>query len=262
MEKPKVAILCGGKGTRIREETEFKPKPMVCLGGMPILWHIMKIYSFYGFKDFVICLGYKGSMIKDFFINHEWMNNDLTLNLGNRSNDKIHRSSNWEDWTITFADTGLETMTGARVKKVEKYLGGDDFLLTYGDGVSDVNIQKLYEFHKTQGTIGTLSAVHPHSKFGLVKAAGNGHVEKFVEKPVLYDYINGGFYCFKKDFFDYLQDEPSCTLETSPLNALVEKRQLSMYQHEGFWHAMDTYKDYIDLNNLWDRANPAWKVWR
>lgn len=261
MENMKAVILCGGKGTRIREETEFKPKPMVRVGELPILWHIMKNYSHFGVKDFVLCLGYKGEMIKDFFFNHEWMNNDITIKLGNRAEDKIHHSRDWEDWNVTFADTGLESMTGSRIKKVQKYIEGDNFFLTYGDGVSDVNIRDLRDFHTKQGTVGTLTAVHPHSKFGMVKEAGEGIIERFVEKPVLYDFINGGFYCFKKELFDYLHEGDSCTLETDPLNKLVGQKQLSMFKHEGFWHAMDTYKDYLSLNELWDRRQHPWKVW-
>jgi glucose-1-phosphate cytidylyltransferase len=261
MEDMKAVILCGGKGTRIREESEFKPKPMVRVGNLPILWHIMKNYSHFGVKDFVLCLGYKGEMIKNFFFNHEWMNNDITIRLGNRSEDKVHHSSDWEDWKITFADTGQEAMTGARIKKVEKYLGEDNFFLTYGDGLSDVDIPSLLDFHNKQGTTGTLTAVHPHSNFGMVKEAGSGIIERFVEKPVLYDFVNGGFYCFKKEIFDYLHEGDSCTLETEPLNKLVGQGQLSMFKHEGFWHAMDTYKDYLSLNEMWGKGERPWKVW-
>lgn len=262
MEKPKVVILCGGEGTRLREETEFKPKPMVTIGGIPILWHIMKIYSHYGYNDFVLCLGYKGDAIKQFFLTHELMHNDFTIHLGNRKNDIVHRKGDEENWRITFADTGLKAMTGTRVKRIEKYIDGDEFMLTYGDGVSDVNISEILRYHRKKGTVGTLTAVHPHTKFGLVRGSADGLVSDFVEKPVLYDYVNGGFYCFKKEFFDVLSNEDNCVMETDALTKLVPKKQLSLYKHEGFWHAMDTYKDYLDLNRMWDERKTPWKVWK
>jgi len=262
MPNPKVVILCGGKGTRLREETEFKPKPMVTIGGLPILWHIMKIYSHYGFNDFVLCLGYRGETIKQFFLTHELMHNDVTIRLRNRKDDVVHHNGIDEDWTITFAETGLEAMTGSRIKKIEKYVDSDNFFVTYGDGISNVDISRLFEFHRKQNTKGTLVATHPHSKWGMVKEGLDGVVKEFVEKPVLFDYINGGFYCFKKDFFDYLSDEDSCVLETKAFDRLVKERQFSMFKHEGFWHAMDTYKDYLDLNEMWDKKNTPWRVWR
>src|SRR3989338_6294259 len=162
MEKPKVVILCGGEGTRLREETEYKPKPMVTIGSMPILWHLMKIYSYYGFNDFVLCLGYKGEVIKQFFLSHGLMHNDITINLKNNGNDVLYHGQEEEDWTITFAETGLKAQTGARIKKIERYINGDNFLATYGDGLSDLNIKDLYDFHKKQSSIATLTAVHPH----------------------------------------------------------------------------------------------------
>jgi len=262
MKKPKVVILCGGEGTRLREETEYKPKPMVTVGGLPILWHIMKMYSHYGFNDFVLCLGYKSDMIKQFFLTHELMHNDFTISLRNRKNDIVHHKDDAEDWNITFAETGLKAMTGSRIKKIEKYIDGDDFMLTYGDAVSDLDISKAFEFHKKQGTTGTLTAVHPHSRWGMVLPGEKGLVKQFVEKPVLFDFINGGFYSFRKDFFDFLSSDEGCVLETKPLEALVAKKQMSMHVHEGFWHAMDNYKDYLDLNKMWDEKKTPWKVWQ
>ncbi len=262
MEKPKVVILCGGEGTRLREETEFKPKPMVTIGGMPILWHIMKTYSHYGFNDFVLCLGYKGDVIKQFFLSHELMHNDVTINMKNRQKDVIHKDPNEEDWNITFADTGLKTMTGGRVKRVEKYIKDDNFFLTYGDGISNVDINKLFAFHKKQGTIGTLTGVHPQVRWGMLKIGQNEVVEGFAEKPVMFDYVNGGFYCFKKDFFDYLSPEEGCVMETKPLEKLSKDHQLSIYKHDNFWYAMDTYREYLEINKMWDDGNRPWKVWK
>jgi glucose-1-phosphate cytidylyltransferase len=262
-EKPKVVILCGGEGTRLKEETEFKPKPMVTIGGMPILWHIMKGYSHYGFKEFILCLGYKGEAIKQFFLSHELMHNDFTINLQNRGNRVIHHNAgNEEDLTVTFADTGLKSMTGSRVKRVERYIGEDNFLLTYGDGVSDVNIKNLYAFHLKQGTAGTLTAVHPHARWGMVKSDSGGKIQQFTEKPVLFDYVNGAFFCFKKDFFDYLSEDEGCVMEAEPFDKLVSEKQFSMFKHDGFWHSMDTYRDYLDLNRMWDDGKRPWKVWK
>ncbi|MDO8554714.1 MAG: sugar phosphate nucleotidyltransferase [Candidatus Micrarchaeota archaeon] len=241
MEKPKIVILCGGEGTRLREETEFKPKPMVTIGGMPILWHIMKIYSHYGFDDFVLCLGYKGEIIEQFFHNNPAINSK---------------------WNMTFVNTGLKAQTGTRVKRVEKYVNGDTFMLTYGDGLSNVNIKELFEFHLKKEKIGTLTGVQPHTRWGIVKADENGIITDFLEKPKIQDHINGGFYCFKKEFFDYLSEDEDCIMETKPLQILAKERQFAMFKHDGFWHGMDTYKDYLDLNKIWDDGNVPWKVWK
>lgn len=254
----KVVILCGGRGTRLNEETEFRPKPLVTVGNIPILVHIMETYSHYGYKDFVLCLGYKGELVKEFFLHKELLGNDFSFNL--KSGAKKTHGSN-EDWNITFVDTGLETQTGARIKRVEKYIDSDMFLATYGDGLCDVNISELVKFHKKQNTVGTITAVHPHSKYGLIKEGKNSLIESFVEKPVLYEYINGGFFAFKKNVFDYLSPDEQCILEAAPLTKLVSEKQLSMYRHEGFWHCMDTYKDYLDLNRIWDTGAIPWKKW-
>lgn len=257
----KVVILCGGEGTRLKEETEFKPKPMVKIGGFPILWHIMKLYSHYGFKDFVLCLGYKGDVIRRYFLNHELMNRDFTISLKG-GKKTVHDGGDVDDWNITLAETGAKAMTGARIKKIEKYVNNDEFMLTYGDGLSDVNINNLLEHHQKSKTIGTLTGVNPQSRFGLIKTDDQDIVTEFVEKPVLYDeYVNGGFCIFKKDIFDYVNTEDSCVFETRPLRELAEKKQLSVYKHKGFWHCMDTYRDYLDLNKKWDSGKAPWKVW-
>ncbi|MFA6048901.1 MAG: glucose-1-phosphate cytidylyltransferase [Candidatus Micrarchaeia archaeon] len=255
-----VVILCGGEGTRLREETEYKPKPMVSVGGQPILWHIMKTYSAFGYNRFILCLGYKGDLIKEYFLRHELMTNDITIRLGDRKKDMIHRNGAADDWEITFAETGLKAQTGARVKKIEKYVETDDFMLTYGDGVANVDVNALLGFHSKQGTIATLTGVRPPSRFGILEIDGN-KVSNFSEKPFSNEYVNGGFYAFKKDFFDKLTTDDSCILERAPLSKLAKDGQLSIYKHEGFWHMMDTYKDYLDLNRMWDNNEVPWKVW-
>lgn len=257
----KVVILCGGKGTRLKEETEVRPKPLVGIGGKPILWHIMKIYAYYGFKDFVLCLGYRGNMIKDYFLNYGIMNTDLTLKLG--SNEiKIHNQHQEKDWTITFAETGEEAQTGARVKKIEKYIDEDLFMLTYGDGVANIDVKELVEFHKSHGRIGTVTGVHPSSRFGEL-VIKNKQVVEFSEKPQIKEgFINGGFFVFNKKFFDYLKEDDNCYLEKEPLEKLALDKELMVYPHEDFWQCMDTYRELEILNDLWKSPAPPWKVWR
>jgi glucose-1-phosphate cytidylyltransferase len=252
----KAVILCGGFGTRLREETEFKPKPMVSIGGMPILWHIMKTYSHYGVNDFVLCLGYKSEMIKQFFLDQCLSGKDFTVNL--KTGKRTSETGN-EDWTVTLADTGLNTLTGGRIKRIQKYVSDDDFLMTYGDGLADVNIDSLLQLHKKEDKIGTLTGVTVPSRWGVVKTSDN-LVTEFIEKPKLDDYISGGFFAFKKDVFDYLEEDENCVLETG-LSALAKKRQLAIYRHNGFWYAMDTYRDVIELNKMWDNDKAPWKIW-
>lgn len=255
-----VVILCGGMGTRLREETEYRPKPLVEIGGKPILWHIMKIYSHYGFKDFVLALGYKGFMIKEYFLNFLLMNSDFTLRLGSPERPQIHNTNAQEDWSITFAETGVEAMTGARVKRVEPYIRGDTFMLTYGDGVADVNIAELLRFHHTHGKIGTVTAVHPVSRFGELEMDGS-RVVQFSEKPQTREgLINGGFFVFQKRFLDYLVHGDACVLERDPLERLASDGELMTYVHEGFWHCMDTYRDFLSLNELW-KKDASWRTW-
>ena len=257
----KTVILCGGMGTRLREETEFRPKPMVEIGGRPILWHIMKIYSFYGFNDFVICLGYKGEIIKDYFCNYEMQNNDITIELGKHNEVEIHSNHAENGWKVTLADTGKDTMTGARIKRVEKYIESDSFMLSYGDGLADVNIKKLVELHKSHGRTGTMTTVIPPSRFGRI-IESNGRVVEFSEKPrVKDDLINGGYFVFNKEIFNYLTDDSNCILERAPLEDLAKDGELMVNKHDGFWECMDTYRDFELLNRLWESKRPPWKIW-
>lgn len=256
----KVVILCGGMGTRLREETEFRPKPLVEIGGRPILWHIMKIYSHYGFKKFVLCLGYKGRMIKDYFLNYRLVQSDFTLRLDSPEKLLFHNANGHVDWSITFAETGADAMTGARVKRIEKYIQEENFLLTYGDGVADIDVRKLLEFHRGHGKIGTVTGVRTPSRYGELSVL-KGQVRRFSEKPHSEEaFISGGFFVFTRAFFDYLSDDDGCVLEDGPLEALAHENQLMSYLHSGYWHCMDTYRDFINLNDLWKRGAP-WKIW-
>jgi glucose-1-phosphate cytidylyltransferase len=258
----KVVLLAGGLGTRLKEETEYRPKPMVLIGRKPILWHIMKIYDHYGFHDFVICLGYKGNMIRDYFLNYEIMNSDFTVNLGNHQNITLHNDHTECDWNVTLAETGDKSQTGARLKKIEKYIDGDTFMLTYGDAVADIDIAKLLAFHQSHGKIGTVTGIHPASRFG--ELCTNSHcVKRFSEKPqTLGGFVSGGFFVFNKDFFSYLDDRDTCTLEREPLERLAADNELMMYPHEGFWQCCDTYRELELLNTSWDTTScPPWKVW-
>ncbi|MBU3101623.1 MULTISPECIES: glucose-1-phosphate cytidylyltransferase [Clostridium] len=251
----KVVILCGGKGTRMREETEYRPKPLVEIGGKPILWHIMKIYSSYGFNDFILCVGYKGEMIKQYFMDMYWRNNDLTLHLGGDRGIEYHTEEE-ENWNITIVDTGIETMTGGRLKQVEKYIDDEEFMLTYGDGLSNVNILELLEFHRQKGRIGTLIGVNPLSTFGVMEVE-DGIVKSFKEKPILKDKVNGGFMVFNKEVFKYLPSE-DCFFEQEPIRNLAKDKQLAVYNHKGFWVAIDTIKDVQAVNKLWDKGEHLW----
>jgi glucose-1-phosphate cytidylyltransferase len=256
----KVVILCGGKGTRLREETEFRPKPMVEIGGRPILWHIMKIYSHHGFRDFVLCLGYRSNLIKEYFLNYEAMNSDFTVCLGNQRPLICHNLHDERDCSVTLADTGLETMTGGRLKRVSKYVDDDEFLLTYGDGVADVDLTALLEFHRSHGRIATVTAVRPTSRFGIMDVLESGEVRRFSEKPLMQGWINAGFFVFNRKILDYISGD-ECVLEQDPLQRLASEGQLMSYQHAGFFFAMDTYREYQHLNELWDRREAPWRVW-
>ncbi len=259
----KVIILCGGMGTRLREETEYKPKPMVEVGGKPILWHIMKLYSHYGYKEFVLALGYKGDAIRNYFMNYYYYNNDFTIHLGMKEEIEVHGDHDERDWKVTLAETGANSMTGHRVKQCGKYINEDNFMLTYGDAVANVNIAALVAFHKQQNTIGTVTGVFPPSRFGDLITDGN-IVEKFHEKTKeisKQNPINGGFFVFKKEFFDLIPIDESCDLERVPMETLASLRQLSIYRHADFWQCMDTFRDTQLLNTLW-KNNPEWKVWK
>ena len=254
-------ILCGGLGTRLREETEFRPKPMVEIGGKPILWHIMKIYSHYGIKDFVLSLGYKGEMIKEYFYNYEILTNDFTIELGNKKNIEMHSNNEEKDWRITLADTGDKALKGARLKRVQQYVNDDTFMLTYGDGVADVDINALLAFHKKHGKLATVTGINPAARFGELKIKGN-QVESFSEKPRDGEgLINGGFFVFNKGIFDYLSADENCDLEIGPLEKIAGEGQLMVYKHRGFWACMDTIRDMEYLNKLWGEGKAEWKVW-
>jgi glucose-1-phosphate cytidylyltransferase len=257
----KVVILCGGMGTRLREETEYRPKPMVEVGGRPILWHILKHYAHFGYQRFVLCLGYKGQIIKDYFLNYEAMNNDFTVCLGQMHSVAFHGSHREQDYHVTLADTGQDTMTGARVKAVQKYIGDDTFLATYGDGLSDVDISKVVEFHRAHGRMATVTTVRPVSRFGIVEIDGGNNITSFAEKPQVDGWVNAGFFVFNRGVFDYLSDSPDCVLEREPLERMARDGELMAYRHDGFFYAMDTYRDYLYLNEVWNQGVAPWSVW-
>ncbi|OGE30454.1 hypothetical protein A3C59_00525 [Candidatus Daviesbacteria bacterium RIFCSPHIGHO2_02_FULL_36_13] len=258
----KVVILSGGLGYRLKEETEFKPKPMVSIGNKPMLWHIMKIYSHYGFNEFIIALGYKGDYIKDYFLNQRYFADNFTIHTKS-GYTQLHRNKNdkeKDDFKITFVDTGLETLPGERILKIKDFIpeSDEDFMVTYGDGVADINIADLVKFHKKKGTIGTVTGVHPRSRYGLLAVDEKQLVWQFLEKPVLSDWINGGFMIFKRSVFKYFREGE---YEHPAIKRLIKDNQLSIFTHEGFWHSMDTYSDVDSLNQLWIE-NPKWKVWK
>ncbi len=258
----KVVILAGGLGTRISEESYLKPKPMVEIGGKPILWHIMKIFETQGFNDFIICLGYKGYMIKDYFINYYLYNSDVTVDLASNSL-AIHRT-NSENFKVTLVDTGLHTLTAGRLKQVRRYLGEKDFFLTYGDGLADVDLQKLLAFHKKQKKLTTVTAVQPAGRFGLVGIDQDDIVTHFHEKP-LGDggWINGGFFVMSPGIFSYLPEHSDTQmLEEDTLEGLARDRQLTAFKHHGFWKCMDALRDKQDLEAIWNSKQPAWKIWK
>ena len=257
----KTVIFAGGMGTRISEESVLKPKPMIEIGGKPILWHIMKIYAKHGFNDFVVCLGYKGHMIKEYFINYFLYNSDLTVKLGD-NNMEVH-FSNTEHFNVTLIDTGLHTNTAGRLKAVKKYLNNEPFMLTYGDGVADVNIPELIQFHKQNGKLATLTSVKNTSRFGDVESNSNGEVTSFKEKTEDNDsWINGGFFVLEPGIFDYLEnDMTDVQWEKKPLIEIANNGQLMAYKHNGFWKCMDAMRDKTELEELWNSGNAKWKIW-
>jgi len=259
----KAVILCGGQGTRIRDVNEALPKPMLPLGGNPIVWHIMKGYAAHGVNEFVLALGYKGWLIKEFFLNYRVMMADVTVTLGRHSGIQIDRHRQEEDWSVTLADTGDATMTGGRVSALRRYVEGKgEFLLTYGDGVSDVNISELIAFHRAHGKVATVTAVRPPGRFGEMRIESN-IVSEFNEKPQATEgYINGGFFVFDAErIWDYLGDDPKTTLEREPLQGLTRDGQLAAFRHDGFWQPMDTLREYNLLNEMWDSGEAPWKTW-
>jgi len=255
----KVVILAGGFGTRLSEETEIKPKPMIEIGGRPILWHIMKIYSHYGFHEFIICLGYKGYIIKEYFANYFRHHSDLTIDFINNST-QIHNSTA-EPWKVTLIDTGDSTFTGGRVKRVKPYTDGKPFMLTYGDGVGNVDIARLLEFHRQQGKLLTVTAVQPSGRFGALNIADNQEVLSFIEKPRGDgSWINGGFFVCEPEVFDYIKGDQTI-FERDPMEQLANSHQMIAYRHRGFWKPMDTLRDKTELNDLWSNGEAPWKNW-
>ena len=259
----KVVILCGGKGTRLREETEYRPKPMLSVGNRPILWHIMKIYAACGHKDFILCLGYKGEMIKDFFRNFLWMTSDVTLCLGRESAVQFHNRHDEEGWNVTLADTGEHTMTAGRIKRIQRYIGKDEeFLITYGDGVGNVDVNAAIKFHRSHGRLLTLTAVRPPGRFGELGLDNEAMVTQFNEKPQAEGgWINGGFFVESRKLFEHLENCDETMLEESPLRKIAADGQLMAYQHHGFWQPMDTYMEFVLLNKLWNEGKAPWKNW-
>jgi glucose-1-phosphate cytidylyltransferase len=256
-----VVILCGGMGTRLREETERLPKPLLEIGNKPILWHIMKIYAHHGFRRFVLCLGYKGWLIKEFFLRYREQISDFTLALGGDGSPAFHDGEPVDDWEVTCAETGLTTGTGARLQRVRRYIDTDTFMLTYGDGVGPVDLRGLLDFHRAQGCIGTVTGVHPRSRYGEIKVEGDRAVE-FVEKPSgARGLVSGGFFVFERAFLDHLDDDPALALEDAPLTTLASSGELAVFPHDEFWRGMDTHRDFIELNELWAGGNAPWRVW-
>ncbi len=256
----KVVILAGGRGTRISEVTEVLPKPMVEIGGKPILWHIMKIYSSYGFNDFIICLGYKGYFIKEYFSHYFMHMSDITIDLC-KNKTEIHTTSS-EPWKITLVDTGLDTMTGGRLKRVQKYVGDEAFMLTYGDGLSNVDIGKLAEFHKQSNAAATLTAIQNTGKFGVLDLDQRSKVTSFLEKPKEEGgWINGGFFVLNPEVFDFIKQGDGTVWEREPLETLADLGRLNAYKHSGFWSCMDTLRDKIELERIWQSGEAPWKVW-
>lgn len=255
----KAVILAGGLGTRLAEETEVRPKPMVEIGGKPILWHIMKNYSQYGVDEFIICLGYKGYQIKEYFTNY--YRHQASLTVDTASGDVMIHETPREAWKVTMVDTGVDTMTGGRIKRIAKFLGDDDFFMTYGDGVADIDIQKLLEVHRNAGRLATITAVHPPGRFGALELVGD-KVESFIEKP-LGDggRINGGFFVLSPKVIDLIEDDAS-VWERGPMESLVDQGELTSFAHDGFWHPMDTLRDRRYLEDLWNGGTPPWKQWK
>lgn len=255
----KVVILAGGFGTRLSEETSIKPKPMVDIGDKPIIWHIMRIYSYYGFNEFIICLGYKGYLIKEYFANYYLHQSDISFDLSNNSME-VHQNTA-EAWKVTLVDTGLNTMTGGRLLRVKEYIGEDTFMMTYGDGVANIDIKKLTDFHKKKNQIATLTAVKPSGRFGALKIDNQNNIISFQEKP---DgdgaWVNGGFFVLDQGIFNYLEDD-STIFERKPLEKLSKESQLNAFHHNGFWMPMDKLSDKVDLEKMWNENKAPWKIW-
>ncbi len=260
----KAVILCGGQGTRIRGVADGIPKPLIDVGGKPILWHIMKTYSFYGIRKFVLCLGYRGDAIIDYFENYQSRTHDFSMTIRNRDNkvfmDEDRNDRDVDGWEITFALTGEKTMTGGRLKRIRKHIQEEHFFATYGDGLSDVDIQALFKYHQAGGRTATLTGVHLPTTFGIVESDENGKISSFREKPVLPGRINGGFFVFTPQIFDHI-DNDETVLEDIPFKRLVRTNGIGMFSWDGFWHCMDTFKDHQELNKMWNEGKAPWKLW-
>lgn len=259
-ELPPVVILCGGQGTRLKEETEFRPKPMVSVGGRPLLWHIMKMYAHHGFTRFVLALGYKGWMIRDYFLNYRAQTADLTIGYGPDGADShtFHEACDIEGWQVTLANTGETTLTGGRISRLRRHLDGP-FLMTYGDGVSDVDLAALWERHQASGKLATVTGLRPQSRFGVIEQTDAGVVTGFREKPRMHAHVSGGFFCLEHSVLDLLDDH--CVFEQAPLQGLAARGELGMYPHDGFWQSVDTYREYRELNAMWAAGERPWAVW-
>jgi glucose-1-phosphate cytidylyltransferase len=261
IERMPVVVLAGGMGTRLREETERVPKPLVEIGERPILWHIMKLYGHHGARRFLVCLGYKSWAIKEFFLRYREQVADLTVHIGGDEPPTFHDDAAIEDWEVTLAETGLETGTGARLRRVQRYVDSDTFMFTYGDGIGRVDIPALLEFHRSHDRIGTVTGVRPSSRYGEMRVE-DGVVAEFNEKPTTAEgFVSGGFFVFQREVFDYLTDEPGLIFEHAPLQDLARDRQLAVYRHEDFWMGMDTHREFTELNRLWASGEAPWKVW-
>ncbi len=245
----------------MREETEFRPKPLVLVGGKPVLWHLMKLYAHHGFREFVLCLGYRGDLIKDYFLNYEAMANDFTIHLGRKNHIDYHAQHPEQDFAVTLADTGQETMTGGRILRAARYLDGDTFMVSYGDGFADVDIKALLAFHQQHKKIATVTSVRPNSRFGMLDVQPNETVQAFNEKPRGESWASAGFFVFDRRILKYITGD-DCALEGEPLERLAAEGQLMAYRHDGFFFAMDTYREYKQLNDMWDRGDAPWKVWK
>jgi glucose-1-phosphate cytidylyltransferase len=257
----KAVLLAGGLGTRMREETEFRPKPMVEIGGKPVIWHLMKFFSAYSITDFVICAGYKGEQIKEYFLNYAAYNMDFTITLG-KSDDLVFHGDHLEsDWHVTVADTGANTLTAGRVERVERFVEGEQFIVTYGDGLADLDVSKLLAFHAERGRKATITTVRPLSRFGLVDVE-ESVVTRFREKPQIDDWVSAGFFVFEPSVFEYLHNGDVMMLEDQPLARLAAEHELAAYRHDGFWQPMDTYRESVMLNQMWDQGAAPWKVWQ
>lgn len=261
----KVVLLCGGYGTRIRDVADNIPKPMIPIGGLPILMHIMKYYASFGFKEFILCVGYKGDLIKDFFLNYEARTRDFTIRLGRRVDSvEFHSEHSETDWCVTLADTGLQAMTGSRIRKIERYIGDDDtFMLTYGDGVGNVDLSALAAFHHNHKRVLTVTGVRPPGRFGELVRAADGRVTEFNEKPqATAGFISGGFFVCQRQVFQYIDDGEQVVFEEGPMRNLVRDQQMMAYEHAGFWQPMDTHRDFQFLNNLYESGKAPWVVWK